>query len=246
MEALTRFGNDVMVWGRNATIGTSFEELYAYDQAMEWATQFAAAAALDVTSSSVTDASANQGAKTIRIIGIDGNFKIVYADVTMNGQTIVTTTQTFLRVFGAEVKTAGTSLSNVGDIHIVKTGTGGSYTTGVPGTVTSAACKILIGWGSSFNGLFTVPAGMTYQLIQVNAACRAQACTLIVQEQELGVTTPPQRVVWSTDLQPATLSFDMTPMRIAFGEKTDVRMRILAAGASGIAHCSMVLKRMRG
>ena len=104
MEGLARLGNDVTVWGRNAVIGTAFEELYAYDQAMDWATQFPTAAALDIGSSSTADVmTSGTGAWQVRITGLDGNYKIVTETINLNGQTKLTGVQTFLRVFGADV-----------------------------------------------------------------------------------------------------------------------------------------------
>lgn len=244
MEGLARLGNDVTVWGRNAIIGTAFEELYAYDQAMDWATQFPTAAALDIGSSSVADVmTSGTGAWQVRVTGMDDNFKIVTETINLNGQTKLTGSVLFRRVFGADVIAAGTGLVNAGDIHIVRTGTGGTWASGVPPTLTSAACKILIGWGASWNGMFTTPAGMRYDLKALLGACRAQACTLIVEELELGAASKSKRVVWCADLQPSSWQYDLEKFKISFNEKTDVRLRILAAAASGIAHCQMVLKR---
>lgn len=45
MDIASRFiGRNVAVWGRNATVGTSLEELYAYDQPLSWPAILPAAA----------------------------------------------------------------------------------------------------------------------------------------------------------------------------------------------------------
>lgn len=255
MDILSRiFGNTVDIWGRNGTLDTGIEEMYSYDQAMDWPTVLAAAAKMDVTSSSAADAAAGAGARTIRIIGLDTDYKLLSEDLTMNGQTIVPTVNSFLRVFGAEVLTAGSGGVNAGDIHIVKTGTGGSYTAGVPGTLTSAICKILTGWGSSMNGLFTVPAGRSYILTHLVVSCRAQAGTFLVQSQDLSLTTPrlitgvpPLEVpaggfldLWFDRDDPL---FPKGNQTFSFGQKTDIRLRGFAAASSGIASISMALRR---
>lgn len=327
------FGRDVEIWGRNAVVGTSFEELYAYDQSLSWPAILPTAFAMDISSSSVEDgllvdkgaatmtiaapcvvtlsthglvtgdavkftttgalptglvASAiyyairvdantfnlattlanalagtkitttgsqsgthtlfgpRTGARKLIIFGIDGNYALQQETVSLAGQTVVTTSKTFLRVFGATCTEAGSGLVNAGDIHIVKTGTGGSYTTGVPGTLTSAICKILAGYGVSENGLFTVPAGKIARLKGLLLTARAQACTFQLLTQELGGTTnnslhvdfPVEVAVNSTSY----VSAADIGMVHEWKEKTDIRMRVLAAGASGIASGMMLLE----
>lgn len=335
MDIAARFiGRDVSVWGRNAVVGTSLEELYAYDQALSWPAILPTAAKLDITSSSTADdfsiskgtatmtiaapcvvtlnshglvsgdavsfttdgalptgltASAiyyayvinantfslaatqadavagmnlitttgtqsgthtlygpGTGANLLTVFGLDGNYKILVEEVQLDGQTKVTTTNSFLRVFGAEVTRAGTGMVNAGDIHIVKTGTGGTYTTGVPGTLTSALCKVLIGYGASGNGIYTVPAGKTATLKGLLLTARAQACTFQVVCQSLAnpsdnalhVAFPVEVAVNSTSY----ISAADIGLKIDFKEKTDIRLRVLAAGASGVATGMMILE----
>ena len=248
MDIMARFiGRDVEVWGRNAVVGNSaFEELYAYDQALSWPAILASAAKLDITSSNAADAAAGTGARKLLVFGLDANYNILSEEVTLNGQTIVTTAASFLRVFGAEVTACGSGLVNAGDIHIVKTGTGGTYTTGVPGTLTSAICKVLIGYGASGNGLFTVPAGKTARLKGLLLTARAQACTFQIASQRLTDATdnslhvdfPVEVAVNSTSY----ISAEEIGMKHSWGEKTDIRLRVIAAAASGIATGMMLLE----
>ncbi len=250
MDSIDRLaGNDVIVWGRNATIGTAWEELYAYDQPLDWSTILAAAAKVDVTSSSTADTSAGTGAQTIRLIGLGADFKILVEDLTMNGQTIVVSAKSFLRLFGAEVLTAGTGLINAGDIHIVKTGTGGSYTAGVPGTLTSALCKILIGWGSSQNGMFTTPIGTTWKLRSIVVGCRAQAGVLGIFARDISAATNPLRLIHAIDLSATTATYydlEYCGMNLTFAQKHDVLMRGLGAAASAVITATMALKKTDG
>lgn len=240
-------GKNVIVSGRNAVVGTSLEELYSYDQALNWATVFDAAYKLDITSSSTSDTnSAGTGARKVHIVGLDANFKPLEEEVALNGQTIVTTANSFRRVFQAEVTLTGTGLTNAGDIHIVKTGTGGTYTTGVPGTLTSAVVKILIGWGNAGTGMYTVPAGRTAKLKGINFSCRGQACTFQIASQKLADATDnclhtdvPIEVNVNT---PVWWECENMGLQLCWGEKTDIRMRALAAGASGIATGTMILE----
>lgn len=327
-------GRNVEIWGRNAVVGTSFEEMYAYDQALSWPAILPTAAKLDITSSSTADqASVSKGAATMTIaapcvvtlsshalitgdevkfttdgalptglvasriyyakvidantfnlcatqaaavagtglitttgtqsgthtlfgpltgarkvivFGLGSDYRILTEEVRLNGQTIVTTVNSFLRVFGAEVSNCGSGLVNAGDIHMVKTGTGGTYTTGAPGTLTSAICKVLAGYGTSGNGIYTVPLGKIATLKGLLLTARGQACTFQIASQRFG------------DLTDNSLHVDF-PVEVAvncttfinakdlglthdWGEKTDIRLRVLAAAASGIASGMMILE----
>lgn len=335
MDIASRFiGRDVSVWGRNAVVGTSLEELYAYDQALSWPAILPTAAKLDITSSSTADdfsvskgtatmtiaapavvtlsshglisgdpvsftttgalptglvastvyyayvlnantfsVAASQadayagtnlitttgtqsgthtlfgpgtGASLLAVFGLDGNYKILVEEVQLNGQTVVTTTNSFLRVFGAEVTRSASGLVNAGDIHIVKTGTGGTYSGGVPGTLTSAICKVLAGYGASGNGIFTVPAGKTATLKGLLLTARAQACTFQVVSQSLANPADNSlHVAFPVEVNTSAstyVSAEEIGMKVDFKEKTDIRLRVLAAGASGIATGMMILE----
>ena len=220
-----------ITFGRNATVGTTLEELTGYDVPMDWTSVLAAAAAMDVSSSSASDTAAGTGAQKVRLFGVDGNYAFVTEDITMNGQTKVAGVQSFLRVFGAEVVQSGGGKVNAGDIHIVKTGTGGTYTAGVPGTLTSAVTKMLTGWGSSLNGLFTTPASQKWELSDMLVSARAQAVTILVQVQDFAKDNSLKTVF---ALEVAAGGTETFKPEIVISEKCDVRFRALAAGASGI------------
>lgn len=242
------FGNEVQIWGRNAVIGTTpWEELYAYDQALDWNAILAAAAGLDLASSSAADDGNPQstGAGVISIFGLDGLFLPQTEDITLEGQTQINSVKLFRRVFGAEVKVVGTGGVNAGDIHIVKDGTGGTWTGGVPGTLTSALCKILAGYGASLNGMWTTPAGTKYKVKSLWVSARAQAITLglfsrVVGQNPLLAMTPVELNAGNSII----LDFEKLAWKVWFDEKTDVLLRVFAAAASGIASGGMKLVRI--
>jgi len=186
------------------------------------------------------------GANVLQVFGLDGSFNLQYEEVLLNGQTIVTTTKDFLRVFGAEVTRTGSGKVNAGNIHIVKTGTGGTYTAGVPGTLTSALCLVLAGWGSSQNGMYTVPAGRTATLKGLILNARAQACTFWLVSQRLADQEDNSLHVEFPVEVNVTNGVLMTPeqlgVKLSWGEKTDVRLRVFAAAASGIATGTIILE----
>jgi hypothetical protein len=247
-------GNTVSIWGRAPALGTTLAELYVFNQALDWPTVFAAAAKLDIASSSTNDAAAGTGARTVRIVGLDGNYTPQVEDIALNGQTMITSAKSFLRVFGVEVLTAGSGGVNAGDVYFMKTGTGGTWTTGVPGTLTSGVSKILVGWGSCMNGIFTTPVGSSWALSHLILSSRAQAATIMIQSEDLSLATP-RLITSAPPIEiPAGGSFDLWLDRpdatfakgnlaASYGQKTDIRIRGFAAGASAIASVSMTLQR---
>jgi len=243
MDILSRvLGNDVSVWGRNAIAGVGWEELYAYDQALAWETILSAAAKVDITSSSTADTNtAGTGARTIRLVGLDANYRLQWEDIALNGQTIVVSVLSYLRLFAAEVLTVGSGGSNAGDIHIVKTGTGGSYTAGVPGTLTSALCKMLIGVNSAMSGIFTAPAGEAYQAMSLAVGVRTQAAIIALAFYPVGgpLITPYQFEFAAG----AAAVLNLERFRITLKEKQDLRMRVQGAAASAIAQATLQLKK---
>ena len=113
-----------------------------------------AAIQMTVSSSDVDDTAAGAGMRKVLIGGLDADYNQISEIVTLNGQTPVTTVNSYFRVqgtgmFGQEV---GVTESNEGIVYI---GTG-TVTAGVPATIYNL---ITIGDNSSHSGFFTVPAG---------------------------------------------------------------------------------------
>lgn len=172
------YGRFPTIMGKGV-IGTSKLNIYDLIQDLDWASIFSTGYALDVTSSDANDAAAGTGARTIKIYGLDAAGKQLIETVTLNGQTAVTTTGLFWRVFGAQVVTAGTGRKNAGDLYIIKTGTS-TWTSGVPGTLTSAAVKVLAGENFGSSGMFNSGAAGYYSLSTLHVGARAQAGRLEV------------------------------------------------------------------
>lgn len=119
----------------------------------------AAALAMKVSSSNAADTSAGTGARTVLIQGLDADYNEISEVVTLNGQTAVTTANSYLRINYATVATAGSGQSAAGDIYI---GTG-TVTAGVPATVYDL---IKFNYNDVVTGHYTVPAGHTAYLVQ--------------------------------------------------------------------------------
>lgn len=103
-------GNEEHVWIGGSTYGAY---LFPID-----------VSTLTVSSSSTDDDVTGTGARKITIEGLDTNWREVTVDVTLDGISSVTTTQTFRRVNRAFVKTAGSETFNVGNILIRHDGAG--------------------------------------------------------------------------------------------------------------------------
>ena len=148
----------VLKFGINESIdiGSTPEEIWSYGRAYVFPT---AAAVLRISSTSVADTSAGTGARIITIQGLDSNYVEVEVDVTMNGLSNVDTTQTFIRVLRAFVKTAGTSEYNVGSIGIRHQGTGTPVVAEIPATM-----------GQTQMAVYTIPAGKSAYLTSLSGS----------------------------------------------------------------------------
>ena len=146
-ESVYKFGNNAAVANVTETIWQQ-GGLYSY---------LSAASVLKVSSSSANDTSAGTGARTVELFGLDGDYNEINEVVTLNGQTAVNTTQSYLRINRMIVRSAGSGGANAGVIYA---GTG-TVTTGVPANIYAT----INGDGSNqtLMALWTVPAG--YRLI---------------------------------------------------------------------------------
>lgn len=146
----------VVVFGYNSDVDTSIETVWPYGGLLTFPS---AALQMKVSSDSANDTAAGTGARTVYIEGLDANHAVISETVTLNGQTAVLTTQSFLHVNNCYVATAGSGNSAAGSIYI---GTG-TVTAGVPATVYDV---ILFDYNARITGSYTVPAGYTAYLEQ--------------------------------------------------------------------------------
>ncbi len=146
----------VVVFGYNPDVDTSIETVWPAGGLLTFP---AAALQMTVSSSSTSDTSAGTGARTIVIEGLDINHAEISETVTLNGQTAVTTTKSYLHINNAYVATAGSGLSAAGTIYI---GTG-TVTAGVPATIYDI---IAFDYNARVTGSYTIPADYTGYLVQ--------------------------------------------------------------------------------
>lgn len=146
----------VIVFGYNPDVDTTTESVWPDGGTVPHPT---VASVLKISSSDANDTSAGTGARTVYIEGVDGNYAVVSETVTLNGQTAVNTTNSYLYVNSFYVLTAGSGGENAGNINA---GTG-VVTAGVPAVLYDI---IAAGFNNRTTGHYCVPAGYTGYLIQ--------------------------------------------------------------------------------
>lgn len=146
----------VTVFGYNPDVDTSRVTVWPYTGILPLP---AAALQMKVSSSSADDTANGTGARTVFVAGLDANYNEISEIVTLNGQTAVLTTQSFLHINNAYVATAGSGLSAAGDIYFGE----GTVTAGVPATVYDL---IKFDYNQRITGSYTVPAGYTGYISQ--------------------------------------------------------------------------------
>lgn len=181
-----------------------------------------AATALTISSSDVDDLAGDTGARSIRVHYLDANYLEQTADIPMNGQNASATTITALRVYRAYVLTAGSTLTNEGDIWIGS----GALTNGVPA---NKYAGILAGEGQTLMAIYTVPADYAGALLMgwyANcAAVSGAAAEVALQVRELGGAFRTQRTALIGT--GGTFTDDIRfPLEI--GAKADIRVRVIS------------------
>lgn len=146
----------IFKFGFNPDVDNSLETVWAQGGLYSY---IETATILKVSSSSTNDTSAGTGARTVTLSGLDANYAEISETVTLNGQTAVNTTNTYIRINRMVVNTAGSGGQNAGVIYA---GTG-TVTTGVPA---NKYATIAVGDNQSLMALWTVPADHTAYLLQ--------------------------------------------------------------------------------
>jgi len=218
--------NPLFKFGNNATVGNSLETIWAEGGLYSYLT---AATVLKVSSSSTDDTSAGTGARTVQLYGLDGDYNEINELVTLNGQTAVNTTQSFLRINRMVVRSAGSGGANAGVIYA---GTG-TVTTGVPANV-YASINGVAGSNQTLMALWTVPAGYTAYLLQYDVSNGTTSNTPAVCKLILAVR-PYGEVFQSKDVKSLTTGMHVeetfsVPQKIT--EKSDIEVRAISSSAS--------------
>lgn len=217
-----RFGwaNSVGTTPQTITTAVTAGSVYAYP---------AAATVMKVSSSSANDTSAGTGARTILVVGLDANYVSQSETITLNGQTAVNTTNSYLRITYTELLTTGSGNGIAGTLYI---GTG-SLTAGVPATIYWQMEATYNNW--SFAG-FTVPAGYTAYITSYTITSQSTTANINVS---LGMVVYEYGKTFSEYQSTARLSSNGNFDRhfdhpFAVAEKSDVELRAWASTGSAV------------
>lgn len=209
---------------------------------------------VDISSSDATDTSlggggGGVGARTVLIFGLTKGLGWIKETVALKGTTVVTSTKKFFRVFSIEVLTAGASLTNVGDLYAIKTGSSAVYTVaGIPDTKTSLWIKLLAAAGIGESGVFTVPVGYRYSLQALSASSLLQATVFGMRSHAPASALTATRIVVNALAGPSeTLALpDIPQTGQVFEAGTDLYLKGIALTAGANVDMTVWLKAIAG
>jgi hypothetical protein len=183
----------------------------------------AAAVALEVLSASTADdAATGQGAWTIEVQGLDANWEMQRATVTLDGQLVVAIPGSWIRVFRARIVTAGTVHVNSGIITI-RVASGGTN-----------LALIDAGLGQTTMAIYTIPAGHTGYITQIRSSVvRDSPSVTIVAAMAFFIRdNAVANAAWNMRLEQVAGQFVSTAVPGVITEKTDIDARVTYVSAS--------------
>lgn len=206
-------------YSTNESVSTAWEDVWSAGGSLTYLT---AAATLEAISTSTNDTAAGTGAREIYVEGLDGNFNVVSATITMNGTSASTaTTQTFIRVYRAYVTEVGAyGNRNAGTITIRVSGAGS----------TQAEIPLIGALGSSqtLMSQYTIPAGYTGYIVGMHLAVSAGKTVNINLEFRLNANNTTTYSPWRVALHLHDAGGDASlipPIPFVIPEYTDIRAR---------------------
>lgn len=150
---LIRNHRRITALGNNPDLSTAaVEDVWTGGGIYPW---MSTSTSLEVVSSSAADGVAGTGARTVLISGLNSSWDEISATVTLNGTTPVSIPTQFYRIQSALIMSAGSSKVNEGTLTVRDSG-GGTTRAIIP-----------IGYGTTRQSQFTVPAGYTLQVVSL-------------------------------------------------------------------------------
>jgi hypothetical protein len=165
---------------------------------------------MNVVSTDADDTAAGNGARTLRIQGLDTDYALISDTVTLNGTTAVVTNLSFLRVLVVEVLTIGTSGTNEGTITVKDS------------TDTYTLATIGVAEGRSSAVVFTVPADMTFYMTSWDGSeDSSKGSEIAIYKRDFGGAWQQLRLKKIIDF-----AFDFPfDLPLVFAEKTDIMIQ---------------------
>lgn len=211
-------------FGHQESIGTNFETIWEGGGIY---TYLASASVLKISSDDVNDDSGGTGAITVEITGLDSNFLDLTETITLDGQTPVNTSNSFIRVFRMIVRSAGSGGENAGTIYA---GTG-NVVGGVPDNIFA---QMDPGANQTLMAMFTIPDNKTgFFLQEYLSVAKAQDITSIVVVRPNGEVFQQKAHM---ELFQNNYIFPFLASAPTLNERTDLETR--AKTSAGTAHVS--------
>ena len=207
----------IFKFGFNSDIDDSLETVWAQGGLYSHPSS---ASTMTVSSSSTADTSAGTGARTVEISGLDSDYNEVSETITLNGQTAVTTTNTYIRMNRAIVRSAGSGEQNAGVIYV---GTG-TVTAGVPA---NKYATIAVGDNQTLMCVWTVPAGYSAYLTQADVTV---ATTQNNKYATVHLVSRPNGEVFQVKdkfVKAESVHSQVYTFPLKFTEKTDIEVRAI-------------------
>ena len=205
-------------FGHNEDVAAALETVWHGSNLRPY---LASAERLQITSDDVDDDGdpVGDGARTVTIIGLDGNYDMLEETVTMNGVGNVLTDASFLRVCSLVTATAGATGANEGTI------------TASNNADTAVLAMMTPGENMSHSACLTVPDGYAAYIVQFTMGeASTKGCEIALWSRtEGGLWTKGQGIVLLDSAIPISLA--MPP---PFASRTDIEIRAEAvlAGAN--------------
>lgn len=206
----------VTKFGSNSSVGTSMETVWDGGGLYPW-DEFDNAGTVTITSSSSQDDVSGNGARQIKIEGLDNDYNNISDTLDTNGTGNTTSSLEFKRIFRAYVVSSGSSDTNVGTISVNRNGT----------TVAQIRVEGGQGLGQTFMSTYTVPVGYTAYLYSWNNSTAkaynlsADADIYLVQ-REYGEDSWRSQDIIHSNANSIERDYKL-PLR--FEEKTDIEVR---------------------
>lgn len=210
-------------FARNPDVNATEETIWEQGGNYVWPT---AASIMYVSSSDANDTNGGTGANKVKVFGLDANYLEIEEEVSLNGQTQVATTKSYLRVYRMYVSLAGSGGTAAGTVYIASSGASAGVPTGTVYANLGIANQTQL-------GVYTVPAGRTLYLDDINftaAISLANAsATVKFNIREFGSNV--FRTLIISELQSNTL-IDRFEFPLKIIEKTDIEVRAIATSSN--------------
>lgn len=208
-------------FGLNETVGADLETVWQGSTLYSYLTS---ASVVKISSSDVNDDVGGTGALTVQIYGLDANYAEQNETITLDGQTAVNTSKSYLRIHRMIVLSAGGTGSNEGVIYA---GTG-TITAGVPA---NKYALISAGNNQTLMALWTVPSGKTAYMTSLftSSAIANKTVLICLFIRPFGEVFQVKQVF--NTIASVTLREFIFPLKVL--EKSDIEIRASTSGGGG-------------